>query len=760
MKRVVFISILTGIATPMALAHDAHPDSLRMEELNEVVVHAVKVDAAAPFAVGHIDRQRLSQFAASGQELPMLLRMSPSVVASFDNGLGIGTGYMRIRGSADSRINVTLDGVPLNSPEDQQVFWANMNSYAASLSGMQVQRGVGTSTNGDGAFGATIAMTSKAPEIDPSASVTASYGSYNTYVLGGEFSTGLLYDHLIIDGRYSETHTDGWVHHTASRSGSYYGGVTWMSDDFALRYKHFGNFETTEQAWDGLDKALYDQGYVRYNPLNEWLDEETGTYHPYPHLTTDNFWQNRNILSAAFRFSDHWRLSSTLHYTHGHGYYDNYKADCKLSKFGLTKYDAEGNAIKRADFIRKKGLTQDSYGAIVNALYRDDRWDATAGASVQLFDGYHYGDLTLAEVGGEALALTPDERHYYDSDAEKVDASLFVKGTYRHGEHWSAYGDLQYRHVDYRTDGKNDKFLWDDLIGGYRNQLLTVDEQFDFFNPKAGVSYTDEGHTAYASWAMSHREPSRNNYTDNGNYPFPKAERMMDYEAGYRYTDATFQAAVNLYFMDYDDQLVQTGAVSDIGEPLTTNIRESYRLGVELSAAYSPLHWLSFEANATFSENKIKNFDEVIEDWSAPSGYTTLHHDEGDLAFSPAFTANAMLHLQWKELRATWHTAYVGRQYLDNTGSRARSLEAYSVSNLNIDYTLPCRRVCGLKEVLFGLRLNNIFNQSYCPNGGVYSAIDSEGAYGTVYTPDHRYTAIWVYPMAGLTAMGTVTLRF
>lgn len=760
MKRVVFLSSVLSVGASFALASDSHPDSLRMEELNEVVVKAVKAGTTAPFAVTHVGRDQLSQFALSGQELPMLLQMTPSVVAAFDNGIGTGTGYMRIRGSADSRINVTLDGVPLNSPEDQQVFWANMNSYAASLGSVEIQRGVGTSTNGDGAFGATIALTSKAPSLDPSATLQASYGSYNTYTFGAEFSSGLLWDHLIIDGRYTETNTDGWVHYSGGRSGSFYGGLTWLGDDFVLRYKNYGNFEVTDQAWDGLDKALYDKGYERYNPLNEWLDEETGIYYPYAHVTTDNFWQDHNILSGAFKLDDHWNFTTTLHYTHGHGYYKNFKPDYKLSKFGLVMTDANGDNIKSADFIRKKGLTQDSYGAIANLNYKDDSWDVIGGFSVQQFDCNHYGDLVLAQLGGVDLPLTAQQKHYYDSDAEKLDANAFVKANYTFAQHWSVFADLQYRHVDYKTDGVNDKFYWDDQQGSYVNQRLDVDEQFDFFNPKAGLSYRKGGHTAYLSWAVSNREPSRNNYTDNGNYPFPKSEQLLDYEAGYRYADDLFHVGANFYFMDYDNQLVQTGEISDIGEALTTNIKDSYRMGVELSAGWTPLSWLGIEANATLSENKIKDFDEVVEDWSAESGYSVIHYDDSQLAFSPSVTANGMLNISWKGIAATWHTGYVGRQYLDNTGSKSRSLDPYCISNFSIQYTLPCRRWCGLREVIFGAKVNNVFNQSYCPNGGVYSAIDPDGAYGEVYTADNRYTAIWVYPMAGTTAMGSVVLKF
>lgn len=766
MKRVYFflmtMSLGCGVCCASALKSSAEndaeaaPDSMQMEALNEVVVSAVKASANAPFAVSNVDAKQLHEFARTGQELPMLLQMTPSVIAAFDNGLGIGTGYMRIRGSADSRINITLDGVPLNSPEDQCVFWANMNSYAASLGNVQIQRGVGTSTNGDGAFGASIALTSQTPSTTPTGDISASYGSYNTFHVEGKGSTGLIGEHLIVDARYGETQTDGYVHHTGSRSGSFYGGLTWFDNGWVVRLKHFGNFERTEQAWNGLDKALFDQGKYRFNSLNEYIDDE-GNRVRYPELTIDNFTQQHTMLSGAFRLTDELSLTSTIHYSYGDGYYREFRPDNKLSKFGLTHPQ-----ISRTDFIRKKGLTQHTYGALANIEYKNETWEMVGGLSAQRFTGNHFGYLTYAKDLPELLANGPYQ--YYDSDADKLNATLFAKAAWHWGKGWTAFADLQYRWVDYQTDGINDKFL-QNADGSYRNQRLDVDEDFGFFNPKAGVSWRANGHEAYASVAVAQREPSRNNYTDNGGYDAPKAEKLYDYEAGYAFRQPTWSVAANLYFMDYENQLVQTGEVSDIGEALTTNINDSYRMGIEISASWQPLSWLGIEGNVSLSENKIKDFDEVIEDWDDwegsgygdgnYDGYRTIHHDDGDLAFSPNIMGNVMLHLSHRAWTATWHTQYVGRQYLDNTGCKDRSLDAYSTSGLNLSYTIDCNNRV-LKSMVIGARLSNIFNHHYAPNGGVYSAIqESEG-----YTEDNRYTAIWLYPMAGFTAMGSISLHF
>ncbi len=740
MKKTLLSSLLAASVLSVAAQDN---DSIRMEQLQEVSVSAVKAPQDAPFAVTNVSRDELGTFSRSGQELPMLLMQTPSVVASFDNGLGIGTGYLRIRGSVDSRINITLDGVPLNSPEDQCVFWANMNSYAASLGSVQVQRGVGTSVNGSGAFGASVVMTSKSPSLTPSAEVTGSWGSYGTVLWGGSFSTGLLWKRLILDARYNETRSDGYVHETGSRSGSYYAGLTWLGEDFVIRYKHFGNFETTDQAWNGLAKADWDAGRYRYNSLNEYYDEATDSYIRYPYNTYDHFRQNHNILSGTFDLSDNWNLNTTFHYTHGYGYYSEYKPNCKLSKFGLSD-----PVVKRDNFIRRKGLDQDFYGVLSNLNYTGERLDAVAGFSVQDFRSNHFGRLTYAEAIASTLLANGDYQ-YYDSDARKFEAALFAKATWRFTDQWSAFGDLQYRHVNYKTWGINDKFYSSE--SGLYNQHLDIHERYNFFNPKAGLTWKKDGQTAYASFAMSHREPTRNNFTDNGSYPAPKAEILLDWEAGYEFRNETFSAGANFYFMDYDNQFVLTGAQSDIGEALTTNVKDSYRLGVELTGSWKVCSWLQLAGNMGLSANKIKDFDEVVETYDADwnwIGYSTVHYDKGDLAMSPSVTANAIADFSWRDFTFRWHTNWVGEQYLDNTTSEDRMLDGYSVTNLHLGYTLKIGRA--VKSIVFGADVNNLFNKHYVANGGVYSAIVGNG----------RYNSPWYFPMSGTTAMGNITVRF
>ncbi len=763
------------------------PDSLQVEQLQETVVSAVRAAKDAPFAVANIRRAELQEFSSSGRELPLLFARTPGILAWSENGVGTGTSYLRIRGAGGSRINVTLDGVPLNSPEDQSVFWANMNSYGKLLSSVQIQRGVGTSTNGDGAFGGTIALGSKAPSLVPTAELTASYGSFNTLNFGGDLSTGLLWNRLVLDGAYHQTTSDGYLPGTKGRSGSYYGGLTFLGSGWKVSYKLVGNFENTGQAWNGVVagnddlslmdgtygmktgiktyKDLYNAGLGYYNPLYERLvieDEKTwkteryqmkdGSFWP---RTTDNFWQNHHLLNVTARLSEALRLSATAHYTGGHGWYDEFRYNNKLTKYGLTPYfadftDRPSEYIKRADFVRQKGLTQHTFGGVANLSYQKGRWDAIAGLSIQQFIGNHYGYLTYTSA--PALFRPEDIPYkYYDSDAAKFDGSAFVKASFKLSQDWSVFGDLQYRRVHYQTDGYNDKYYVDD-DGNPQKQYLDVDETWDFFNPKAGLNFSHGAHRAYASVAVSHREPERNNFTDNGKYPAPRAERVYDIEAGYQVAGARARAGINLYYMHYRDQLVQTGELSDIGEALTTNIPDSYRTGIELTAGVDPTSWLTLEANAALSRNRLLDFDEYVEDWD--NGTTVIHYDDAALAYSPSAILNGFINLHYKGFRAAWHTGFVSRMYLDNTENIDRSLPAYSLSNLSLGYTLRLRGF--LKEIDFGVEGNNLFNAHVAQSGWVYSAIYESGGHPN----DHRYYQIGFIPVAGLTVLGHVALRF
>ena len=768
------------------------PDSLAVEQLQEVVVGAVRAAKDAPFAVANISRRELQDFSVTGIELPMLFARTPGILAWSENGVGTGTSYMRIRGAGGSRINVTLDGVPLNSPEDQTVFWANMNSYGALMGSVQIQRGVGTSTNGDGAFGGTIALGTKAPSLVPTAELNISYGSWNTMNLGVTLSSGLIGRHLILEGAYHQTTTDGYLHGTNGRSGSWYGGLTWLGRDWKLSYKLLGNFEITGQAWNGVVagnddlslmdgtygihtgiktyKDLCDAGLGQFNSLVEQLFIDGNDYTPrlyrmkdgsYWPRTTDNFWQTHHILNFAWDINPYWKLSVSPHYTHGYGYYEEFRYNNKLTKYGIAPFkDEAGQTVKRGDVVRRKGLSQDAYGIVANVNWRKDAWDVTGGLSVQRFQGNHFGYLTYGDPNVMYYMMclnTPVIKNgqlwypYYDSDAAKLDASGFVKAAWAISEAWSVFGDLQYRHVDYRTDGYNDKYYVDDN-GKPQKHFLDVDVHYNFFNPKAGVNFQRGGHRAFASFAMSHREPERNNFTDNGKYPAPRAERLLDWEAGYQYAGRRWRAGATLYYMRYRDQLVQTGELSDIGEALTTNIPDSYRLGAELTAGWDITSWLGLEGNAALSRNRLLDFDEYVEDWD--NGVTVLHYDDAPLAYSPDAILNSFLTVHFGGFRAVWHTNYVSRMYLDNSGNADRSLPAYSLTNVSLGYQFRLRKV--VKELDLGVDFNNLFSARVAQSGWVYSAIYQSGGHPN----SNRYYQIGFIPVAPLTVIGHVSLRF
>ena len=828
MKKVFFLSLtlITSLAVK-AGNETSGADSVRLMQLNEVVIDGVRAHENEPFATTEIGRQELDDYSKSGRELPFLFSRTPGVIAWSENGTGIGTTYMRIRGAADSRINVTLDGVALNSPEDQCVFWVNMNSYASLLGSAQIQRGLGTSTVGDGAFGGSVALTSKLPNPEKSAELTASYGSFNTLRLGGAFSSGTILNSLIIDGAFNMTQTDGFMHGTKGRAGSYYGGLLWTpSDNIMIRYRNIGNFEVTGQAWNGATagnddsslmddmylgptgikeyKDMYNAGLGQFNSLYEYLDyddnkwcfvqDADGKYvtHRYQmkdgsfwDRTTDNFWQDHNILSLAWNVSDAFSTSLTAHYTYGYGYYEEFRYKNKVSKYGLSNgLNADGdpvwsdgtNSVKKTDFVRKKGLEQHTYGVIWNNVYTMDRLDLRSGVSLQQFKGNHFGYLPYIKDDALNEYVTANGLNkYYDSDAVKNDLSAYIKAGFDITESLHAFADAQYRHVGYTTDGYNDRY-YVNADGTTSKHNLDIDKKYNFINAKAGLTWIKGGHKLHALAATAGREPERNNFTDNGTYPAPNPEFMIDYEAGYSYSGSIWNAGFNLYYMDYKDQFVQTGMKSDIGENLTTNIKSSYRTGIELTAAVQPLKWLSLEGNAALSENCLNDFDEVIEDWRdkyAPDDpkmeqYKQDYHIDGNgdklrtiphkgktaLAFSPSVILNGFVNFNFGNFKATWHTGYVSRQYLDNSQNTDRSLPAYSLSDLSFSYTVPMKKV--FKSIVIGADLNNVLNARVATSGWVYSAVDEKDG----FTPDKRYYQIGFIPAAPFSALAHITLKF
>ena len=746
------MNILSFVCLALTLCADAiepetASDSLCVS-LDEVVIETNTVSRTVPMAMTTLDSRRL-QAADNGRDLPWLLQLTPSLVPTSDNGLGIGLTSFRIRGTDASRINLTYDGAPLNDPEDQTVFWANMSAFASSTGSVQVQRGVGTSTNGSGAFGATVTMQSQQPSDDPYTELQGRLGSYGTRQFTVKAGSGLLDDHWSFDGRWSGTHTDGYVDRTAGVLGSYYGSVCYTDDDLRLQLKNFGSYEHTQQAWNGVPIDSVAAGNRTWNSLGIYTDDQGQTaFHP----TTDNYIQNHTHLSLLHTTEQGIVLHGMLHYTFGQGYYDDYKAGAKYYKFGLEPYSSDGkHTVSSGDLIRQKWLRNHTAGLLFDARRKSEHADLHAGLSANLFSGLHWGEVTYARQYPLHIV-----GHYYDSDAHKQEAAAYVKGEYRFLQHLYAYGDLQYRLVHYAIGGTNDKYLPD-----HSQQTLAIDRLFPFFNPKAGLSWRTDHHVVYASAARTHREPTRNNYTDAGtDAPLPRSETLNDYEGGYTYARTigsgtravNVSAGANLYCMDYDDQLIQTGRLSDIGEALTENVATSWRRGIEFTAA-AESGLVALNGTCTLSRNKIEDYTEYIDNWDGEA--VAVHYDQTDIAFSPAVTAAGSLRVGDDRLWGTVSSRYVGRQYLDSS-SLDRSLDPYCVAALQVGGTFTARTwYSQTADFSLTLDIDNLFRARYATGGWVYTAVSASSG----YTPDHRYCEGGLFVQSPTTVFLTLTVK-
>ncbi|MBO5812800.1 MAG: TonB-dependent receptor, partial [Bacteroidaceae bacterium] len=509
----------------------------------------------------------------------------------------------------------------------------------------------GTSTNGTGAFGATVNMVSEKPSLTPHIDAEGTMGSYNTYNGTIKAGSGLLFNHLVLDGRFSVTNSDGYIDRTKSHLGSYFTSASWYGNDYLIKLKNFGSFEHTGQAWNGVPSDSIEAGKRTYNSLGVFYDHKD-RIHFRP--TTDNYLQNHTHLSFIKNINDLWDAQATLFYTYGIGYYEDMKDNSNLAKkFGLNNY-----AGIEGDANRQKWLKNNSLGGIFNVTRKSDRLDLTMGGGFQYFDGDHWGEFESIINSADSSKINIGNAHYYDSNAKKNDANIYLKGVYHIGDNLHLFADAQYRYVNYLISGNNDVFIKDGN-GKYHNQLLNIDETFHFFNPKAGISYSADWGNSYFSVTKIEREPTRNNYTDNGGSLMPKAETLYDYELGYRYKGDNWFAGFNLYYMDYKNQLIATGQLSDIGEVLTENVKDSYRRGIEIEAGATLFDHIVWNGNATFSQNKIVNFTEYVDNWDGNP--LQIHYDETDIALSPGITAYSRLSASFlKGFNASITTNYVG----------------------------------------------------------------------------------------------------
>ncbi|WP_420885197.1 TonB-dependent receptor [Candidatus Symbiothrix dinenymphae] len=704
--------------------------------LHEVEVVASRAGEKTPVAYSNMDKQAI-EAANFGQDIPFLLLLTPSVIATSDAGTGIGYTGFRIRGTDANRINITSNGIPLNDSESHGVFWVNMPDFASSLQDLQVQRGVGTSTNGAGAFGASINMKTENVPLKSYGEFDGGLGSFNTQKATFKLGTGILNDHWAFDGRLSSITSDGFIDRAAVDLKSYFAQGAYFNDHSLVKFITFGGKEKTYHAWDGVSDYKLAEGNRTYNPSGYMGEDADGNELFYANQT-DNYEQTHYQLSLLQRLNLNLNLNVALHYTKGQGYYEEYKDNRALEEYGLQAGES--------DLIREKWLDNDFYGGIFSLDYIQNKWNVSLGGGANKYEGNHFGYVKwVKDYTGDA-DFQPNHE-YYRSTGDKTDANIYLKANYQLTNELSLYGDAQYRYIDYQIQGKND--VWDWNIGEMQN--LNVHDKFNFFNPKVGLFYQiNKENNVYASFAIANREPNRNNYTNANINEIPKPERLQDYELGYKFNNRTFSAGVNLYYMDYKDQLVLTGKVNEIGEPLTSNVPESYRMGAELVLGARITSWLKWNGNLTLSSNEIKSYTEYIDEYD--ENWEWMRQVENALgttpiAFSPNVTAGSLFAVSLKNWDGGLQSNFVGKQYIDNTGSDARSLDAYFVNNLRLGYTFHLK---GVKSLALNVLVNNLFNAQYESNAWVYSS----------YQQGTRNEDFGYFPQAGTNFMANVVVKF
>ena len=761
MKKISFL--LSATLAASVVAHAQTDTTTLFQELEEVTINA----PVAQVTNNHtrLTNEQLNQ-SNTGQNLPFLLSATPALVATSDDGLGVGYTYFRIRGTDHTRINMTLNDVPLNDSESQTVFWVNMTDMASSMSSINVQRGVGTSTNGSASFGASINMESRDKRVE-----SRDKSSYELAFNGGMYNTfrEMVSAHIALpnrwqaNARFSKVNSDGFLYRTNSDLYSYYGDLGWYGSKTEVVGRFFGGSEKTGMGWDGVD---YNTAYGingadrRYNPAGEYTTtaadgSDSTAYYP---NQTDNYAQQHAQLAINHRFTPQWSLSATAHYTHGAGYYEQYKRK-KLSYWGLPLASSPNSLIaslpdSKAYGMYRKQLDNHFFGGVLAAKYISEPIDLQFGGAANYYMGDHFGTLHYLE---DSLII-PINYEYYRNEAKKTDANIYAKANWRiinrAQEKLSLYADLQYRYVHYERNGMNDEDMTD----------LPLEVDFHFFNPKAGLTYQNRGHQLSASFAIANREPSRNNYKENvvydsstGEYTgLPHAERLYDYEVGYTYSHPRFAVGANLYFMDYDNQLVLTGEYNDVGAYKTKNVKDSYRMGAEITAGVKILEWLRWDGNLVASRNKILNYHQYIDLYDDQDNWNWVGQDSvvgtTTIAFSPTITASSLFTFDVAGFTATVQTNVVSKQYLDNTEDENAMLRAYSTTNLNLQYQLPMQQWCkknNTPDIRLLCQINNIFNAKYANNGGAEASRFQDGS-----------RCCWYYAQAGINVHAGFAITF
>jgi len=743
------VQMLVGLTLIGSSSFAQVKDSLRLVRLQEVQVVGTRATAKTPVAFSNVSKDQIKK-QNFGQDIPFLLTMTPSVVATSDAGAGVGYTGIRVRGTDASRINVTANGVPLNDAESHTLYWVDMPDFASSIEDLQIQRGAGTSTNGAGAFGASINMKTESISALPYAEINGSYGSFNTHKETFKVGTGLLKSRWAFDARLSNLASDGYIDRASTDLKSFFAQAGYYGDNDIFKFIVFGGKEKTYHAWNG-NEDLAGKGR-RYNPCGEIQDADGNVIGFYKDQT-DNYTQTNYQMLYTHIFSPKWNMNLTLHYTDGEGYYQEYKNKRSLEEYGLQPFVYYGKLIEKSDLVRQKRMDNGFGGGVFSFNYSSGRLQASLGGAANEYKGNNYGRVIWVKNYFNTV-LDPDHE-YYRNNSDKTDANIYLKASYELLKGLSAYGDLQYRYIHYTIDGLNDKWDWTKTPGGM--QTLAVDNNYNFFNPKAGLFWQmNKNNSAYASFSVAHKEPTRNNFTDAKFGKTPSSERLFDYEAGYTYNDSRFLVGVNFYYMKYKDQLILTGQTNDIGEPLADNVPDSYRVGMEYMLGAKITSWLRWDGNATLSQNKINNYTEYLDnydaDWKPLYTQTSNYVGKTTIAYSPSVIANSMFTFTYRNWDAALQSSYVGKQYLSNSKQEDCVLDAYFVNNLRLGYTFS---LPAFKSIHLALSINNLFNEKYESNGYGYSSyvIDADGS-------KTRYNGAGYFAQAGTNILAGITLKF
>ncbi|MDY7395676.1 TonB-dependent receptor [Aureibaculum sp. 2210JD6-5] len=698
------------------------------ELLDEVLVKAVRVEATSPITHSNLEKEEIKK-RNLGQDIPILMNYMPSVVTTSDAGAGIGYTGIRVRGVSAQSTNITINGIPFNDQESLGTFWVNLPDFSSSVENLQLQRGVGTSTNGSGAFGASINVLTDAVSNEANGEISNSFGSFNTRKHTLKFSTGLLNNHIEIAGRLSQIKSDGYVDRATADLKSYFLQGAYVDDNTLIKAIVFGGHENTYLAWNGIEDLDVLDNNRTFNPSGMYTDANGNTQ--FYDNEVDDYKQDHYQLHWNERITNNWSTNIGLNYTYGRGYYEQFKEDESFSDYGLSEITIGNTVIDETDLIRRKWLDNDFYVANASVNYKENNLNITAGGSYSNYDGDHFGEVIWAQFLGD----NPNKHRYYDGNGKKTDLSFFSKATYKLNENISLFGDLQLRLLNYKTTGLNSD----------RTELI-LDKNYSFFNPKAGITYLlNEDNSLYFSYARANREPNKDDFEANSDV---KPEQLNDFELGWRYNTEKIKVNSNLYYMLYNEQLVLTGALDDVGSPIRANSGKSYRLGLEVDAQVQIGNQFAIQPAITLSSNKNIDYTTQLDGELVNLGKTNI-------SFSPEVVAsNAFVYKPLNNLQFSLLSKYVGEQYMGNTDSERSKLDSYFVSDLNVFYEIKPKSI--FKSIVISALVNNIFNKKYISNGFYYT-------YDDTWSVPNETTTIegaGYYPQATANFLVGVTLNF